>query len=242
MNMTAHLFIVGIGAAVVRLFRRFGARLAFALAAAMGALLIFALLAEDVLEGETMAFDGAVRSFVQQLASPDLTSAMRIVTMLGSTQTLVALGLCAGILFVAAGWRRDLVLFAVTMAGAAALNAALKLSFGRARPEAFFDTPLPTSYSFPSGHALLSLCFYGALAVAVTPHLRRPAARGAVWASAGLLAALIGFSRIYLGVHYPSDVVAGYATALVWVVLVALGGHTFKRQASGRGTPHPADK
>ncbi len=239
--MTAHPFIVGIGAAVVRLFRRLGARLAFALAAAMGALLVFAPLAEDVLEGETMAFDGAVRSFVQQLASPGLTSAMRFVTLLGSTQTLVALGLCACVLFVAAGWRRDLVLFAVTLAGAAALNATLKLSFGRARPEAFFNTPLPTSYSFPSGHALLSLCFYGALAVAVTPHLRRPAARGAVWTSAGLLAALIGFSRIYLGVHYPSDVVAGYATALVWVVLVALGSHTFKRQVSGRGAPHPAD-
>ncbi len=230
--MTAHQFILGIGAAVVRLFRRLGARLAFALAAAMGALLIFALLAEDVLEGETMAFDGAVRSLVQQLASPDLTSAMRFVTMLGSTQTLVVLGLCASVLFVAAGWRRDLVLFAVTMAGATALNFALKLSFERARPEAFFDTPLPTSYSFPSGHALLSLCFYGALAVAVTPHLRRTAVRAAMWTSAGLLAALIGFSRIYLGVHYPSDVVAGYATALVWVVLVALVDNTFQRRAA----------
>lgn len=230
MSITANQFIADIVTAVVRLFRRLGARLAFALAAAMGALLLFALLAEDVLEGETMAFDGTVRSLVQQFASPDLTSAMRFVTMLGSTQTLVALGLCASALFVAAGWRRDLILFAVTMAGAAALNATLKLSFGRARPEAFFDTPLPTSYSFPSGHALLSLCFYGALAVVVAPRLRRTTARAAVWASAGLLAALIGFSRIYLGVHYPSDVVAGYAAALVWVVLVALGDYTLSRR------------
>lgn len=232
--MTAHPYIVGIGAAVVRLFRRLGARLAFALAAAMGALLIFALLAEDVLEGETMAFDGAVRSFVQQLASPDLTSAMRFATMLGSTQTLVALGLCACVVFFAAGWRRDAVLFVVTMAGASALNFALKLSFVRARPETFFDTPLPASYSFPSGHALLSLCFYGALAVAVVPRLRHKSARAATWTSAGLLAALIGFSRIYLGVHYPSDVVAGYATGLVWVILVALADNTFRRRALRR--------
>lgn len=115
---------------------------------------------------------------------------------LGSTQTLVALGLCAGVIFFAAGRRRDLALFAVTMAGASVLNVTLKLSFGRARPTTFFDTPLPASYSFPSGHALLSLCFYGALAVAVASRLRRPEARAAVWAAAGLLASLIGFSRI----------------------------------------------
>lgn len=230
--MTAHRFSVVVVAAVVRLFRRLGARLACALAAATAALLLFALLAEDVLEGETMAFDGAVRSFVQQLASPALTSAMRFVTTLGSTQVLLALGLCACLIFFAAGRKRDVLLFAVTMAGATALNVALKLSFGRTRPAAFFDTPLPTSYSFPSGHALLSLCFYGALAVAVAPRLRRTEARAAVWAAAGLLAALIGFSRIYLGVHYPSDVVAGYAAALVWVVLVALADKTFRRRAA----------
>ncbi len=78
----------------------------------------------------------------------------------------------------------------------------------------------------------MSLCFYGALAIAVAPRLRRTAARAAVWASAGLLAALIGFSRVYLGVHYPSDVVAGYAAALVWVVLVALADNTFRRRAA----------
>lgn len=237
MNMTANRLGAAVGAAVVGVFRRLGARLACALAAAMGALLLFALLAEDVLEGETMAFDGAVRSLVQQHASPALTSAMRFVTTLGSTQTLVVLGLCACVVFFAAGWRRDAVLFVVTMAGASALNFALKLSFGRARPETFFDTPLPASYSFPSGHALLSLCFYGALAVAVAPRLRHKSARAAVWASAGLLAALIGFSRIYLGVHYPSDVVAGYAAALVWVILVALGDNKFRRRVLRRESP-----
>lgn len=224
-----------IGAAVGGLFRRLGGRLACALAAVTGALLLFALLAEDVLEGETMAFDGAVRSFVHQYASPTLTSVMRFVTALGSTQTLVVLGLCAVTIFFVAGRRRDLFLFAVTMAGASVLNVMLKLSFGRARPTAFFDTPLPSSYSFPSGHALLSLCFYGALAVAVAPRLRRPAARAAVWAAAGLLAALIGFSRIYLGVHYPSDVVAGYAAALVWVMSVGFLDRLLRRR--GRESP-----
>jgi undecaprenyl-diphosphatase len=237
MNMTANRLGAAVGAAVVGVFRRLGARLACALAAAMGALLLFALLAEDVLEGETMAFDGAVRSLVQQHASPALTSAMRFVTTLGSTQTLVVLGLSACVVFFAVGWRRDAVLFVVTMAGASALNFALKLSFGRARPETFFDTPLPASYSFPSGHALLSLCFYGALAVAVAPRLRHQSGRTAVWASAGLLAALIGFSRIYLGVHYPSDVVAGYAAALVWVILVALGDNKFRRRVLQRESP-----
>jgi len=150
MSITAYQFTADIVAAAVRLFRRLGARLAFALAATVGALLIFALLAEDVLEGETMSFDGAVRSLVRQHASPALTSAMRFVTMLGSTQTLVALGLCACAVFFVAGWRRDAVLFVLTMAGASALNFALKLSFGRARPETFFDTPLPRHPASPA--------------------------------------------------------------------------------------------
>lgn len=227
--MRAHRLKAAVGVTVVGVFRRLGVRLACALAAATGALLLFALMAEDVLEGEAMAFDGAMRSFVRQLASPALTSAMRFVTALGSTQMLVALSLCVSVFLLVAGWRRDLVLFVVTMAGATLLNVTLKLSFGRARPEAFFGTLLPSSYSFPSGHALLSFCFYGALAAMVTPHLSHALARAAVWSATAMLVILIGLSRIYLGVHYPTDVVAGYLAASLWVFAVALGNRWPRR-------------
>ncbi|HEV7843048.1 MAG TPA: phosphatase PAP2 family protein, partial [Pyrinomonadaceae bacterium] len=138
------------------------------------------------------------------------------------------------ILFFILRWRRSIVVFVVTMAGAIALNVTLKLSFKRTRPTAFFDTPLPSSYSFPSGHALLSLCFYGALAAILVPHLSRAAPRVLVWTAAALLVALIGFSRIYLGVHYPSDVLAGYAAAIVWVALVGAGDQMLRRKSRAR--------
>src|ERR1700682_753225 len=115
------------------------------------------------------------------------------------------------------GRRRPAILLVVAAAGAVALDELLKLVFHRPRPEAYFGYPLPSSYSFPSGHAVSSCCFYGVLAAIVTARMRSRAAKSAVWTAAALMAALIGLSRIYLGVHYPSDVVAGYAVAVVWV-------------------------
>ena len=74
---------------------------------------------------------------------------------------------------------------------------------------------------FPSGHALLSFCLYGVLAAVLAARLKGRRARALVWAAAALLVLLVGLSRLYLGVHYPSDVLAGYAAAFVWVVAVA---------------------
>lgn len=193
------------------------------LATAVAAVLFFAWLANEVLEGDTQYFDERVRLLIHQAASPPLTALMGAVTMLGAPWVLLALGCCAVLGFLRAGWRRAAALFLVTMAGAALLNFALKWSFHRTRPTSFFDTPLPASYSFPSGHAMLSFCFYGILAALLTARLSSRAARLAIWLGATVLVVLIGVSRVYLGVHYPSDVLAGYAGALVWVLTVVLG-------------------
>ena len=100
--------------------------------------------------------------------------------MRGSPPWLVVLGVCVAAGFLITGQRREVLLFIVTMAGATALNLILKASFARDRPAASFDTPLPSSYRFPSGHALLSLCFYGAVAASISPGLkRRPIAASA---------------------------------------------------------------
>lgn len=198
------------------------------LALAIAALAFFAWLAEEMLEGETQTFDDTVRSFIYGFASPALTSIMRAVTLLGSTKFMVALGVGVALSFLLAGWRRAATLFAVTMAGAVLLLVTLKLGFQRARPTPFFGTLSPDSYSFPSGHALYSFCFYGVLAALTNERLRNRAARLVIWIATALLVALIGLSRIYLGVHYPSDVIAGYAAALVWVVTVAFGDHMLR--------------
>ena len=106
--------------------------------------------------------------------------------------------------------------FGAMMAGAVVLENALKYAVHRTRPEPFFGTP-PESYSFPSGHALFSACFYGALAWMLAARTRNAGACAAIWTAALALIAAIGLSRVYLGVHYPTDVIGGYLVAAFWL-------------------------
>jgi undecaprenyl-diphosphatase len=138
-------------------------------------------------------------------------------------------------------WKRAAILFVITLAGALVLDGTLKLIFHRPRPPAaFFGTPLPDSYSFPSGHALFSVCFFGVLAELASARVKSRASRVAIWMAAVVLAFVIGLSRVYLGVHYPSDVIAGYAAAVVWVVTVASGDRLLRRSAERRRQPRVA--
>ena len=110
----------------------------------------------------------------------------------------------------------------VTILGALVLDLSLKYAFHRPRPVPFL-VPVPYTYSFPSGHSLFSFCFYGVLAGLLTRRIRSQTGRVLIWTLAAVLVAAIGLSRVYLGVHYPSDVIAGYLAASLWVsTLVAL--------------------
>lgn len=213
-----------------RIIKFFGWRLLIGLILAIGALMLFGWLASEIFEGETKVFDETVRQAVNQISSPTLTKLMVFISFVGSPLFLVLSGVVVLIIFLRLRWRRATVLFIVTMAGEIVLDLTLKAFYRRARPEPFFDYALPSSYSFPSGHALGSFCFYGILAWLVTARLENRPARIVVRVLAVLLIFLIGFSRIYLGVHYPSDVVGGYLAALVWVVTVALGDFFFNRR------------
>jgi membrane-associated phospholipid phosphatase len=185
---------------------------------AVCALLFFSWIAEEMLEGDTIQFDSQVRSAVHAHSTDQLTTIMKFLTFFGSSVVMAPL---AALTLAVCYFKREfyaLKMLAATFAGAAVLELVLKRAFHRARPVPFFDLPSPASFSFPSGHALFSFCFFAGLAVIVSSRLARPAARIAVWLAAVLMIFGIGFSRIYLGVHYPSDVLAGYAAGLVWVV------------------------
>jgi undecaprenyl-diphosphatase len=200
--------------------------------AAVAALLLFGYLADEVLRGETLRFDSFVRNTVHSWASPPLTYAMRGVTQLGEPRFLIVLSLVLILWLAKMGRKRAAILLVVAAAGAVALEELLKLVFHRPRPEAYFGYPLPSTYSFPSGHAISSCCFYGVLAAIVTARMRSRGAKIAVWTAAALLAALIGLSRIYLGVHYPSDVAAGYAVAVIWVAALRASYGAWPRRSS----------
>jgi undecaprenyl-diphosphatase len=147
---------------------------------------------------------------------------MRFVTILGSS---LVVSIAATLGFTAlwvAGRRRSALSLAIIVIGGYLLMWVLKVSFHRERPTPFFDTQLPASYSFPSGHALLSLCLCAATAALLSAGQPKRWIRILIWTVAALLVLAIGYSRIYLGVHYPSDVLAGYLAALVWVLGVAI--------------------
>jgi len=184
------------------------------------ALALLASFAAALSSDSVRNFDAAVRFGVHQWASPTLTELMQVITVLGSVRFLGSAFAIAIAGFLMAGWRQSAVTLAWTMAGAIVLENAMKYAVHRARPEPFFGTE-PDTYSFPSGHALLSLCFYCMLAQLFAERTRSLVARATIWTTAALLIAAIGFSRIYLGVHYPTDVIGGYLAAAMWVSAAA---------------------
>lgn len=203
-------------------------------AVAVAALLLFAWLASRVAQGVTIGFDAGVRGAIHEFASPGMTRLAQALSAIGAPDSLAILS--AGVLLGMLGlrWKRAALQFLVTLAGGLALDGTLKVAFQRTRPEAYFGTTLPASFSFPSGHALISACFFGSLAALVAARTRSRAARGALWTAAGAVALAIGLSRIYLGVHFPSDVLAGYAVAAVWVSTVAHADRLLMRRARAR--------
>ncbi|MEO6050825.1 MAG: phosphatase PAP2 family protein [Pyrinomonadaceae bacterium] len=200
--------------------------------AAISAIFLFAWLGEEILEGDTLAFDNAVRQSIHSFSNGWLTTLMQAVTFCGSTIFLSIIAVAAVALFLRNGHKHSAALFAVTMAGAVILNFILKISFVRERPLPYFETALPASHSFPSGHALYALCFYGSLAWIYAAREHKWVRQAAVWTLAASLIVLIGLSRIYLGVHYPSDVLAGYAAAFVWIMAV-FGADAWLEKKSG---------
>lgn len=199
------------------------------LALAAGAFVLFSWLAEEVFEGDAQHFDDWVRATINGLATPTLTVVMRGVTYLGSTAFILSASVVGVAAFYLLKWRRAAALLLITMAGAFVLNIALKLSFQRARPDPFFGVATPNSFSFPSGHTLFSFCLFGTLAVIINGRVRWAWARVAAWSVAAALVVLVGLSRIYLGVHYPTDVVASFLAASVWILAVAIGDRLSRR-------------
>ena len=200
------------------------------------ALILFVWLAREVMRGDAMRLDTPIRNTVHARSSPPLTAMMRGLSLIGSEVGLVPLGAILVWWLVAAKRRRAAVVLAVAALGAEALDQIMKLLFNRPRPEPFFGLASPITHSFPSGHAMVSCCFFGVLAAILAargaPWARSRARRISIFAAAAILVALMGFSRVYLGFHYPTDVLAGYAAAVVWLGVVRAGYLAFTTPSS----------
>ena len=194
-------------------------RSAYFLVLAAIAAALFCGLAIAVETNRLAGFDEPIRMELHSLASPLLTLLAEKVTWLGTLGVLALFGVVAVAVLVRAGRRDGVVFLTVTMVGALALENGLKFSFQRVRPPPFFGSE-PVTYSFPSGHALFSLCFYGGLAIAASRSMLSAAMKTGIWIATVLLVLAIGGTRIYLGVHYPSDVLGGYLVAIAWIAIV----------------------
>jgi undecaprenyl-diphosphatase len=185
------------------------------------AVALFCGLAVAVETNRLAGFDEAIRMEVHTLASPPLTLVAEKITWLGSLGVLALFGVVAVLVLVRARRRDAAVFLMVTMVGALALENGLKFAFQRVRPLPFFGSE-PETYSFPSGHALFSLCFYGGLAIVASRSMQSAAIKAGTWLATVLLVLAIGGTRIYLGVHYPSDVLGGYLVAIAWLSIVLI--------------------
>lgn len=181
-------------------------------------LILFALLAEDVAEQEVLPFDRPVMLWLHSGSTPWLTAVMEAVTQLGGLVVVPV----AAVVVATALWRRgsrtSAVLLAAAVVGSTLLNSVLKAVFRRARPDFWEHLVTENSYSFPSGHAMATMSLAAALVVL---------AWGTRWRWATVMAGAVyvlavGISRMYLGVHYPSDILAGWCVALVWVAVVVV--------------------
>lgn len=187
-------------------------------------LAIFAKLSEDLLYNELGTFDRVIGEFIRGFATPSLTRIAIIITNLGSAYIEIGLMLVVGafLLFrLKHTW--ETVLLAISLSGAWLLNTILKELFHRARPD-IVQLVKAGGYSFPSGHATVAAAFYAVIGYLLWLNLinrSKPSWYIVVFTFALIIA--IGISRIYLGVHFASDVIAGYAAGGVWAIACIVG-------------------
>jgi membrane-associated phospholipid phosphatase len=206
----------------------------FRLAVALGLAAMFAYTADEILENEWSRGDTWILLHVHGLASPLADGVMRGFTFLGSG---VAIVLTVAVLSAWCVRRRQTTQAAwlVGVAATAALaNLALKLAFARARPELWQGALHLETYSFPSGHAMSSIASLGMAAVVIGRLV--PRARVAAWVVAAPVVLGVGVSRVYLGAHWPSDVLAGWCAG---GLLLLAGASASSRSAKRRHEREP---
>jgi undecaprenyl-diphosphatase len=205
---------------------------------ALGAVLLFAWLAVLASRGVAPGFDLAGREAVHAFAHPWLTPIMKAASFAGGGWVMGPAGVMVVVWLVRAARVLEGVLFAIAVAGANLVGEVMKLFFHRLRPEPWFGYSLPFTYGFPSGHAFVSFCFFLYLAeVLIRAEWPLPS-KLVIWSAAVMCTLTIGLSRVYLGVHYPTDVLASYAAAIAWTALLRGAHHVWLGRPPGSDKLH----
>lgn len=180
----------------------------------------FGLMATLVSEHKIARFDHVISRYVQSFRTPVLTTVMKGFTFIGTTPVVIVITLVIlfMLLFVFKHRAEALLVFSIIL-GSSIIFEVLKHLFHRQRPT-LHRLIEATGYSFPSGHSTEAFALYGILAFISWRHLKTPIARTLMIFFASVMILAIGTSRIYLGVHFPSDVLAGYLASGFWLATV----------------------
>lgn len=183
---------------------------------------LFAELAEELLENELRNFDDAIVGFFKSVQNPALDSVYIFITELGSVWFLTTLSVVTlFLLWFKAKDKWGILFFLIAVGGGALLTTLLKNLYGRGRPSINEEIDA-IGFSFPSGHSMGSLIYYGFIAYFIVRGRVNKGKKALFLSILGVLVVLIGTSRIYLGAHFPSDVLAGYVAGAIWLILCLL--------------------
>ena len=176
---------------------------------------VVAKISDDVLDREAFAFDKTILLWIHSFANPALDPIMKLITSFNNPNFV---SVVAGIALICLLWKRcypEAKIFAIDCAGGVVLSYGLKSVFGKTRPDLWESAVKEVSFSYPSGHALGSTVLYGFLAYLFAT--RFPQFAWLIYLLAACLVGAIGISRLYFGVHWPTDIIGGYGIGFLWL-------------------------
>lgn len=198
--------------------RQYSSRHVMTLFSCISLVVLFSYLATAISQNKISHFDEPIISVVQAVEEPWLTTLAKLLATIGSGSVVVSIALILAVLLYFLRRREQALLVLVVILGSGALNQILKIVFRRERPDIHRIMEIG-GFSFPSGHAMLAMSLYGILAYILWRNVKTAASRVLLVSAAVVMILAIGTSRIYLGVHYPSDIVGGISISAVWLII-----------------------
>ncbi|MDQ0414770.1 phosphatase PAP2 family protein [Mesobacillus stamsii] len=190
----------------------------------------FSFIAVLISVGKVAEFDQALISFIRGFETPALTSIMKLFTFIGSFPVVLVIFLIVSFIFYRVlKSRTEIFLVAAVIVGTQVINLLLKLLFHRARPDIHLLIDVG-GYSFPSGHAMSAFAVYGILTFVFWRHIPKSIGRISLIIGSSMFILFIGMSRIYLGVHYPSDIIGGYFASAAWLTVAIWFFQSYKER------------
>jgi undecaprenyl-diphosphatase len=197
-----------------------GLQLTISVLLALAALWLFVQIADNVIDQDRLSrFDAEVLVLLAPWRTGAGLAIASVVSRFGTVPIMSGLALLLVLFVYRRQWGFVVVGWTLVMLGGKLVEAVLKHTFHRHRPISALHYQNGASYSYPSGHSMGAMIGYGMLAYLVLLHVRRPAGRAAITASAALIILVVGLSRLVLAAHYFTDVVGGYAAGSVWLAL-----------------------